>query len=151
MITLRKDNREDDNQNKFIVRADYYGDIPSNKKGSFWIPLSRGMLCFSREQLLYRELDATDWSLEVDFKKIIKVKKVSLNPRKNLWASRYRGNPYYFLFWNPLWNRYLLNVTYYSEGGRPRELFFKLKTGKITSEAKEILKKMIEAGVSKIE
>ncbi|WP_418792465.1 hypothetical protein [Phosphitispora sp. TUW77] len=137
--------------NKFIVRADYYGDIPSNQKGSFWVPQSKGMLCFSNEQILYRERTLDDWSLELDFKKIIKVRMISLNPSKNMWASRCKGNPFYFLFWNPLWNRYLLNVTYYGNTDRPRELFFKLKTGKITLEAVGILKKMIEAGVSRSE
>ncbi len=148
---MKKNSIDKQNNNEFIVRADYYGDIPSNKKGSFWLPRSRGILCFSREQIRYRELAVEDWSLALDFQKIIKVKKISLNPNKNLWASRCKGNPYYFLFWNPLWNRYLLNVTYYGKSGQPRELFFKLKTGKITIEATDILKKMIEAGVSRNE
>lgn len=132
---------------KFIVRADFYGDIPSNEKKSFWLPLSRGFLYFSRDCIHYREFASAEDLLTVQFEKIIKVKKQTLNPRKNQWLNWVLGNPYYLLFWNPFWNRFLVNITFIGEHAQPRELFFKLNTRKITEETMAILKKMLSASV----
>jgi len=144
---MKKDGEHNLEQHKFIVRADFYGDIASNAKGSFWMPRSRGLLCFSRESIIYRELAAESDTLQIKFSRIIKMKMVSLNPKKNQWVYSYRGNPYYLLFWNPLWNRQMINITYLGSDGQPREMFFKLKTLKITIEAVDILKKLVALGV----
>lgn len=135
-----------ESDSKYVVRADFYGDIPSNLRKRFWLPLTRGNLCLSSEKVYYREFSACEDSLEVEFTRIIKIKMQSLDPGKNQWSGRF-GNPYYLMFWNPFWNRYVINFTYLAEDGLPHEIFFKLKTKKITVATMNILKKMLSQSV----
>lgn len=138
--------KEIDNEHKYVVRADFYGTIPSNQKRCFWVPVNSGVLYLSGESIHYREFASANDTLVVDFKKIIKIKIQSLNPRKNKWSSRL-GNPFCLMFWNPFWNRYIINLTFLSEDGLPHEVFFKLKTKKITVETMDILKRMLSDSV----
>lgn len=146
-MNKRDDSRISGNAKEYVVRADFYGDMPSNTKKFFWLPQNKGTLYLSGEKIHYRHVGADKDFLEVAFKKIIKIKVLTLNPRKNQWNRSLVGNPFYFFCWNPFWNRYLINVTYLSEGGEPREIFFKLKTEKITHETMELLKKMLTATI----
>ncbi len=138
---------EADNDQKYIVRADYYGDIMSNQKNSFWSPVNRGFLYFSADRIHYRQFAAETDFLEIEFEKIIKIKMLTLNPRKNQWTNRFLGNPFYFLFWNPFWNRFLLNITHLDRQAQPREVFFRLKTKRITEETFSLLKKMLARSI----
>lgn len=125
----------------YIVRADFFGDIRSNHKLSFWVAESRGILQFTAGKMEYRPVAAKEISFEVEINKIVKVKMLSLKPGKNQWVKSFWGSPFIFMFWNPFWNKYLLNITYLGNLGMPRELFFKLKTRRITEETMEILKR----------
>jgi len=136
-----------ENDHKFIVRADYFGDILTNQKKSFWLPLNRGFLYFSDDRIHYRVFACEADFLEVEFEKIIKIRRLTLNPRKNKWCSQLLSSPYYFLFWNPFWNRHLINITFLDQLAQPREVFFKLKTKKITEETLNILKQMLSQSI----
>lgn len=138
---------EDNKCFKFIVSADFHGNILTNSKKSFWWPINRGQLYFSANRIHYRILSSDQDFLELDFSNIIKVKMLSLDPRKNRWNSWYLGNPFYLLFWNPFWNKFLINFTYLDNEGQPRELFFRLKTKSITLQTLKILKKMLSDSV----
>lgn len=138
-----EEHKDGDYNGNYIVRADFFGDIPSNLKLSFWLPVNRGFLFFSDKKVHYREFTKEEDLLNIEFAKIIKVKMLSLNPIKNKWTNRLRGNPYYFLCWNPFWNSFLLNITYLGPQGQPREVFFRLKTKRITADTIEILKKIL--------
>ena len=128
-------------ERNFIVRADFFGDIKSNEKISFWIPTSRGVLQLGDDKIRYRVPDSK-MDFEIEFNKIVKVKILSLAGSKNPWMKGFYSSPYLIMFWNPFWNRYVLNITYLGPQGRPGELFFKLKTRRITGETLEILKKI---------
>ncbi|PKM81880.1 MAG: hypothetical protein CVU89_07610 [Firmicutes bacterium HGW-Firmicutes-14] len=134
-----------DSDREFIVRADFFGDIKSNQKQSFWLPVSRGSLFFSDSGVNYRERGFSENSLEIRYNKIIKVKILSLNPKKNYWIRNSLASPYYLLFWNPFWNRFLVNITHLDKRAQPREAFFKLKTRKITEDTLTILKAFLSS------
>jgi hypothetical protein len=135
---------------KFLVRADFFGDISSNSKKSFWIPNSSGVLFFSKDMVHYREMTSTEDFIHLEFSKIIKVKMQNLNPSINQWSAWAFSSPYYLLFWNPFWNKYIINITYLGDTGQPREVFLKLKTKKITLKSLSILKKMLSKSITVI-
>lgn len=128
---------------KFIVRADYYGNVVSNDKLQFWFPKNKGNIIIDQDVLSYITFGKQENYLQIPLKKIIKVKLETLRPIKNRWISGIAGSPYYLLFWIPFWNRYVLNLTILDDQGFPWEHFFRLKTRQITVETYAIIKKAI--------
>lgn len=128
---------------KFIVRADYYGNVVSNKKLQFWFPRNKGNIIIDHDVLTYVTFGSQETSFAIPFKNIIKVKMETLRPVKNRWISGIAGSPYYLLFWIPFWNRHILNLTILDEKGFPWEHFFRLKTRRITAETFDIIKNAI--------
>jgi len=126
---------------KFIVRADYYGNVVSNDKIRFWFPRDKGNIIIDRDFFTYKTFGETTPSLQMPFNSIIKVKLETLKPGANRWISGLAGSAYYLLFWIPFWNRYILNLTILDNRGCPWEHFFRLKTKKITEETYEIIRK----------
>lgn len=128
----------------YLVPVDFYGEISSNEQGVFWFPAGKGTLFVYQHMIHYKNISDTAGTLDIHFNKIIKIKMISLDPKSNPWNSRIWGSPYYLLFWIPFWNRTLINITYLDEKGKPRELFFKLKTEKITKETLSILREKLK-------
>lgn len=128
---------------KYIIRADYYGSVVSNEKLQFWFPRNKGNIIIDQDALKYVTFGDGETSLEIPLKSIIKVKMETLRPIKNRWIAGIAGSPYYLLFWIPFWNSYILNLTILDEQGFPWEHFFRLKTRQITAETYDIIKKAI--------
>ncbi len=128
---------------KYIVRADYYGNVVSNKKMFFWFPRNKGNIIIDKKIFSYTPFGNQDAGFQIPLQKIIKVKLETLRPGRNRWVSGAAGSPYYILFWIPFWNRYILNLTILDKHGYPWEHFFKLMTSHISIETFSIIKNAV--------